>query len=130
MYNHKDAFIVNDKYFRINSTQEFEAVLTDLITGKSASKSIFIKKTYESHGGANTYRIHEKDIPLKKAFIEELFSEVKKSAYLFQETIIQHPEMDRINPSCVNTLRMDTFVDKEGNVELIGPYLRMSTSTG
>lgn len=128
MYNHRSAFILNSKWHQINSIQEFETVINDLVTVQSESKSIFIKKTYDSHGGANTYRIHAADLPLQKTFVEELFDEVTGSAYLFQETILQHPEMDRINPSCVNTLRMDTFIDKNGIVELIAPYLRMSTS--
>jgi hypothetical protein len=63
---------------------------------------------------------------LPEPFINELFSRIKDSGYLFQETIHQHPDLNRLNPSCVNTIRMDTFIDQEGHVEIISHYLRMS----
>jgi hypothetical protein len=40
----------------------------------------------------------------------------------------QHPELNKLNPSCLNTIRFETFIDKDGNIEIISAYLRMSTS--
>jgi hypothetical protein len=126
MYNNKDVFIINGRRFKIETIEAFEAVLYDLAENWSPTKSIFIKKTYDSHGGANACRISLNDFPLNTSFIKNLFSEVKDSAYLFQETVSQHAEMNRLNPSCINTIRMDTFIDRDSNAEIISPYLRMS----
>lgn len=51
-----------------------------------------------------------------------------KSAFLFQETIIQHPEIDKLNPSSVNSIRFDTFIDQNGKTDIISGYIRMSIS--
>jgi hypothetical protein len=128
MYNNKDVFIINSDSFRIKSIPEFESTLFDLVNKKSITKSIFIKKTYDSHGGANTFRISSEDFPLERSFVTDLFSVVKDSAYLFQQTVIQHAELNRLNPSCINTIRIDTFIDRDSKIEVISPYLRMSIS--
>ncbi|WP_439615228.1 sugar-transfer associated ATP-grasp domain-containing protein [Shinella sp.] len=36
--------------------------------------------------------------------------------FIVQETISQHPEVARFNPTSVNTIRLDTFVDAAGTV--------------
>jgi hypothetical protein len=48
------------------------------------------------------------------------------SGFLFQETIKQHPDLNRINPSSLNTIRFDTFTNIDGEIEIISGYLRMS----
>jgi hypothetical protein len=34
--------------------------------------------------------------------------------------------MDVLNPSCINTIRFDTFIDKTGKVEIVSAHIRMS----
>ena len=58
--------------------------------------------------------------------VNKLYSEVIKTGYLFQETIKQHPDLDKLNPSCLNTIRFDTFIDSDGKIEIISGYIRMS----
>ena len=124
MFNTKNVFVVNNHSFQINTVTRFNSVLFDLIN-KSATKSIFIKKTFGSHGGANTHRISIEDLPLDETHSNELYSEIINSAYLFQETIKQHAALDRLYPSSVNSIRIDAFIDQEGNAEIIYPYLRV-----
>ncbi len=49
-----------------------------------------------------------------------------QSGYLFQETVSQHPELIKLNSSCLNTIRIDSFIDKDGEINIISAYLRMS----
>jgi len=58
--------------------------------------------------------------------IDNLYHTVVKAGFLFQETVKQHSELNLLNPSCLNTLRIDTFIDKDGNIDIISAYLRMS----
>ncbi len=127
-HNHGKMFIRGHKEYMVADTDQFEELLRDLILNRSETHSVFIKKMYESHGGKNTYRISEEDLPLNRKKLRELYSVVTSSAYLFQETITQHPKLDEINPSCINSIRMDTFVDKDGSCEVLSAYIRMSTS--
>ena len=48
------------------------------------------------------------------------------SEYLFQEVIKQHQKLDELNSSCLNTMRIDTFLDEKGKIDVISGYLRMS----
>lgn len=54
--------------------------------------------------------------------------EVIQAGFLFQEMIQQHPDLNVLNPSCLNTIRFDTFIDKNGNIDIISGYMRMSNS--
>ncbi len=56
----------------------------------------------------------------------ELYFEVIEEGFLFQETVKQHSELNRLNPSCLNTIRFDTFIDIHNNIEIISGYIRMS----
>lgn len=44
---------------------------------------------------------------------------------LLEEYIYQNEQMSRLNPSSVNTVRIMTLVDKEGEVKLLGAILRI-----
>lgn len=66
-------------------------------------KTIFIKESISSHGKA-VWRIANpnQDITFLKL----------ESKYLIQEGIEQHAELKKVNPKCVNTLRVITYLDK------------------
>jgi hypothetical protein len=127
MYNHRNLFVIGKKYFEINSPGEFRTILAEIIKkNSSASNSVIVKKTYWSYGGDKVFKVFLSQISSDPARIDELYEEVTKSGFLFQETIIQHPVLDRLNPSCVNTIRFDTYINPESKVEVISAYLRMS----
>jgi hypothetical protein len=125
MYNHHNVFIIGDHTVQINYPEEFHKLLEDVFQ-KHELNSVFIKASYSSYGGANIYKIFARQLISERNTIDELYKTVILSGYQFQETIRQHTEMDRLNPSCVNTLRMDTFIDGSGNIEIITGYLRTS----
>jgi hypothetical protein len=60
--------------------------------------------------------------------MKELFDEVIKSEFLFQETVLQHPDLNILNPSCLNTVRIDTFIDSAGDINVVSALIRMSTN--
>lgn len=53
----------------------------------------------------------------------------EENQYIVQEIITQHPELDRINPHSVNSIRIITFLCRDGTVELLAAMLRTSPST-
>jgi hypothetical protein len=127
MYNHRNLFVIGKKNFVISSSGEFRTILAEIIKkNSSASDSVIIKKTYWSYGGDKVFKVYLSQISADPSRIDELYEEVTKSGFLFQETIKQHPLLDKLNPSCVNTIRFDTYIDPEGKVEVISAYLRMS----
>jgi hypothetical protein len=48
---------------------------------------------------------------------------------LVETYIVQHPELNRLSPSGVNTVRIFTQLNKEGNVEILGCRQRISVNS-
>jgi len=48
---------------------------------------------------------------------------------LVEEFILQHPEMNRLSPSAVNTVRIITQLDSAGEVDILGCRLRISVDS-
>ena len=48
---------------------------------------------------------------------------------LAEEFIIQHPELNRLSPSAVNTVRVITQLDNQGEVNILGCRLRISVDS-
>lgn len=123
MYNHHKMFVLGNRSMEIHTTAEFKILLEELLNASGGS--LFIKSTYGTYGGDRIYKI-EGDILSDNQFVEDLYCQVVTRGYLFQKTILQHPEIDKINHSCINTIRMDTFIDNEGRIEIISGHMRMS----
>jgi hypothetical protein len=45
--------------------------------------------------------------------------------FVIQETIVQHPDLNRLNASSVNTVRIDTFIDDDGKVSFNAAALKI-----
>lgn len=53
----------------------------------------------------------------------------KNSFDLVEEFITQHPELNKLSPSAVNTVRIFTQLDKKNKVQLLGSRLRISVNS-
>ena len=126
MYNFRKMFVFDNKSIEINSARDFKMLLEEVFKQYPSYDSLMIKKTYWSYGGAKIFKIYADEIAKETNTINELYSEVIKSGFLFQETIKQHPDLNVLNPSCLNTIRFDTFIDPDGKIEIMSGYMRMS----
>ncbi len=125
MYNHKNIFVVDNEVVKVNNISDFISLLTRIHSFSSTS-TLFVKKTFWSYGGDQIYKISPATIEEDPEFLASLYQNILKSGFLFQETVKQHPVMNQLNPSCLNTIRLDTFIDKDGNVEIISAFIRTS----
>ncbi len=123
-HNYNSLFLLNDGFIQINSLPEFKDFLMSIFSKESCSGNIFIKRTKDTYGGVHTYKISANDVKNGKTVIENLFQEVISSEYLFQETIIQHDEMNKINPYSLNTIRIDTYTNKQGVSKIMSCFMR------
>jgi hypothetical protein len=55
-------------------------------------------------------------------------SELHKETYVIEEAVEQHPELNKINPHSVNTIRLITFLCPDGKVELLSGMLKTSAT--
>ena len=82
-----------------------------------AAGSVFKKPLYQ-RGGAGIELLRREDLS------EEELAELKRRAYVLEERIRQHRLLNEINPSCVNTVRIVTILDKDRNTQFVGAALR------
>ncbi len=101
-----------------------EAGLEELAAFLQKYGTVFAKPV-DDFGGHGIQRIdwtEELDVPALYASLKEAGS------VLVEERILQHPEMNRLNPSCINTLRMVTLV-KDGEAHLMYTLVRVGDGT-
>lgn len=126
MHNYGESFFLNREEIKVTSPGDFISLLK-IITDKYLNGgSVFVKKTSWSYGGDKIFKISPDQLNGDLNGISQVYSEVINSGYIFQETIKQNADMDSLNPSCLNTIRMDTFIDRQGKAEIISAYLRTS----
>ena len=61
----------------------------------------------------------------RRSSIEELIDLVLSADYIIQELIEQDDKLKALCPTSVNTIRLQTVMDKEGNVIPFGPGIRI-----
>ena len=127
MYNHENVFVINNERIETKSLIDFKNLLKIVFNNNPELNSIIIKKTYSSYGGDKIFKLTRSQFFKEDSDkIISLYKNVLKAGFLFQTTIIQHKNLDKLNPSCLNTLRFDTFIDNTGKIDIISGYLRMS----
>lgn len=70
-------------------------------------KETFFAKEVDSFGGRGVSRIQVAECPDQRALYHQLRA---RGQYLVEETIRQHPEMERLHPGSINTLRLVTLL--------------------
>lgn len=96
-------------------SEAFRRVLSLAETG-----SVFAKPT-TGIGGYGAFMLTEDGISRKVTDYSLLLS----TDYIYEELILQHPDISCIYPSSVNTLRVDTVKDGNGLIAPISATLRM-----
>jgi hypothetical protein len=126
IYNHKVMFVVDQEAVEVNNTDDFIVLMDEVFTKNSLLESLIIKKTYASSSGKKIFKLERDQVRTAPEIMKDIYNEVIQSGFLFQETIKQHPELNKINPSCLNTIRIDTFINPDGKIDIGSAYLRMS----
>ena len=86
-------------------------------------KNIFVKPAEGSCGyGCALVSLREVQwgMPHYPGFLE--------GSFLFQEPVVQHEAISAVYPYCLNTLRLDTFIDSSGKANLITSYIRFGVN--
>jgi len=125
MYNFKTLFIYRGKNIEVKNSGEFIKLIDLIFTENPGYESIFIKKTNAGSCGFDTHKLFRCETQTKPLLMDELYRKVTCSGFLFQETVSQSDEINKLNPSCLNTIRIDTYRNN-GSIDVISAYIRMS----
>ena len=114
-----------DETFSIDKSLSVSEQLKELF---SHDMDVFAKPS-DGMMGKGVFRLQIKDsrsyIDGVEFDINDLVNIIISSDYLLQETIVQHKEMSVLCSSSVNTIRLQTVMDKDGNVIPFGAMIRI-----
>lgn len=128
-YNVRETFVVKQEtgwaikelaITRPDSMCEIVRAILDL----SANGTVFVKSTKGS-GGKGVRRISAPADELSREMLGTLKRDVLNGSFVFQEGLAQHEDMLRLNPSSINTVRIDTFKASGKKPKVISAFLRV-----
>src|SRR5690606_3352393 len=118
-HNFGKNFILNGTLHIVNSNNDLVDFFNKVFD-QYDRESLFIKPI-SMYGGIGCYLIHKKslhdDIPKCADFLVN-------NSCIHEQLIIQHPEINKIHPGCINTIRMETFIDKNGEIHILSALMR------
>ncbi len=123
--NSHSLFFMDDEMVQINTPEQFLVFVKDVCAKSKGSESIFIKKQSDSSGGKFIFKVSWQKLKENPKELEELFKSVLSSSFIFQEEVQQHEAISRINPFCVNSLRIESFTNKDNVSRVFSGILRL-----
>ena len=127
-YNINSVFLANGAVIQVNSKEEFTDFLMNLQKDSPGSCGIFIKKKEGSCGGKGIFKLSPAEINVNNPQLEVVFHNVIRSSYIFQEEVIQHEGISALNPYCLNTIRIDTFTNKQNISKILSSFIRLGVN--
>jgi hypothetical protein len=127
-HNTKIYFYINNSISVLKEAWELNELLKNIFNNHTKNNSLFIKRCCGSSGGYEIFKIYKDELPLEEEYLNSLFNLMLSSSFVIEETINQHQSLNKLNPYSINTLRIDTFRDKNNNTEVISALLRLGVS--
>lgn len=110
-------------------TPESLSNLINVLLAKSSNNSIFIKP-FSGYGGKGIKKVDSQKYKLSREQVDSFFKDFLSGAYIFQDEVTQHSELAKLNPSALNTIRIDTFKAAGQNPEVISAFIRIGKEGG
>lgn len=124
-YNDNHLFFTGNDLKLINNSDEFKNFMLHMKKkGEWKGEHMIVKMNKSSYGGMNIYRVSLNEIKRNRSKLDDLYNQVINSGYLFQDVVDQHPELNKITPNSLNTVRIDTFTDNEGRTKIFNTTIR------
>ncbi|MCF7568631.1 hypothetical protein L3X37_09665 [Sabulilitoribacter arenilitoris] len=118
-YNLTNSFFFNGSFKTIKSSNDLIAFFKDVF--KQIDKSKLFLKLFNSLGGKGC-------ILLEKNRLNEQISlhkdDLLNNCYIHQKVVIQHSDISKIYNNSINTIRIDTFIDKQKNIHVLSALMR------
>lgn len=118
-YNIFNSFYNGKKATIINTPKAFQSYLKQVFKD-SRTDRIFVKAS-ESKGGKGVYVV---TLNTGNQELHTIWESIQKGAFVFQEALEQHDSINQIYPYSINTIRVETFLNATGEVEILGGYMR------
>ena len=119
------CYNIHGNFFSADQTEEISDLraLKDFFTRimeKHQLDALFLKELAES-GGVGCYLLRKDEL---ESSLEKIGLKLLKGSFIHQEAVQQHDTINAINPSSLNTIRFETYIDKTGKIHIVSCYMR------
>lgn len=122
-HNSKNKFAYKGRFLEIENKTDFISFLA-LFFKESNISRLFCKPK----AGIKGQDIFIIDKTTYKSIDDSLVNALLSQDFIFQEVIQQHKSLNRINPSCINSLRIVTYKNEANQVEILAATVRLGRS--
>ena len=119
-HNSKNIFTYKSDVFKIETKNDFSSFL-EKVFYKEKIAYLFCKPI-DGGMGQNIFII---DRNTHRKIATDLINLVFSNDFIFQELILQHEVLKKINSSSINTLRILTYKNKKNEVEILSGFIRV-----
>lgn len=119
-HNTKNKFTYKKDVFEIKTKNEFLSFL-EKVFNEEKIDSLFCKPI-DGGMGQNIFIIYKNSY---RNIADSLVDLVLSKAFIFQELILQHESLKKINDTSLNTLRVVTYKNKNNKVEILSGFIRI-----
>ena len=121
-YNMNGSFFYKDDVRPLSNVQTLTECIRKVFE-TSGYKKLFIK-SFLGYGGGEVFLLTYSGLDEE---LQKVGTKILNGAFIHQECIVQHPEINEIYPHSVNTLRVETFIDSSGKVNILGMCMRFGS---
>ncbi len=118
-YNLASNFVFEGVIFPVKTTQDLFDFFK-LVFDKSNEATIFVKPL-SLYGGIGCYKLNKNNL---KDDIDKCSEFVIGNGCVHEEFVKQHSEINKIHAKCINTIRIETFIDKNDQVHILSAFMR------
>jgi hypothetical protein len=119
-HNFGREFHFNNEITHINSAQELHQFFIHLLN--TINETVLFLKPFIANSGKGALKIYKESIDA-----EALWEILSQTNYIQQRVIVPHSDIRKIYAKSINTLRIETFVDKNGTFNYLGHYMRFGS---
>jgi len=119
-HNFRKKFYIRGECIRVNNDEELHIYLTRLLINNGLEK-LFIKSIVEM-GGNGCFMLTKENLEHELSFCSAY---ILSNDCIHQAPIKQHPDFDNMYKESLNTIRFDTYIDKQGKRHILSGLLRI-----
>ena len=118
-YNLKDTFFLDNKPIKVRSITDLKFFFSRVFK-LNGIEELFLK-SFNGYGGKEVFLLQKDRLDEKLIVIG---NQLLNNCYVHQKVIKQHKNIGEIYPHSVNTIRIETYIDTQGNIHILGTLMR------
>lgn len=118
-YNFGPFFYFKSKTYRVSNNLELASFFNEVF--KETKKERLFLKPFSLFGGRGACIIRKSHL---KEDLSKNADGLLSNDYIHESVLVQHDDINKINSSCINTLRIETYIDKNQKIHIVNVFMR------